>query len=101
HYQGQYRMEVKDGDPIIVPFTFDVRDGIVWPLIVLISGIVLGRLVQSTNTPRAQAQLRLMDKFQSVAVSVERIPSTELRQSLQGRLDQIMVDIRTMARSEA
>jgi len=101
HYQGQYRIEIEDGDPIIVPFSFDVRDGIVWPIVVLLAGIVLGRLIQSTNSPRAQAQMRLMDRFQLVAASVERITSPAIRESLQDRLDQIMVDIRAMARSEA
>jgi hypothetical protein len=101
HYQGQYRIEVKDGDPITLPFTFDVRDGIMWPIVVLLAGIVLGRVIQSTNTPRAQAQMRLMDRFQSVAASVETLKAPAIRQSLRDRLDQIMIDIRMMSRTEA
>jgi hypothetical protein len=100
HYQGQYRAELQGGDPITVPFALDVRDGPILPLIVLILGIVLGRLIQSTNTPRAQAQIRLLDKFNLVSVAVDNVGTAEVKRALQLRLSETLVDIRKMSQGE-
>jgi len=101
HYQGQYRAELGGSNAIVVPFTLDVRDGPLLPFLVLILGIALGRLIQSTNTPRAQAQMRLLDKYNQVSVVVESVGQVPAKQSLQLRLGQTLVDIRRMSRSEA
>jgi hypothetical protein len=99
HYQGQYRAELIGADPITVPFTLDVRDGPVLPLLILVLGIVLGRLIQSANTPRAQAQLRLLDQYHLVADVVDGVGASTVKQSLQLRLNQTYVDIRRMSQS--
>ena len=101
HYQGQYRIELKSGDPITVPFTLDMRDGLVLPLILLFLGIVLGRIVQSANTPRAQAQFRLMDRVQELSGRVASVAFVPIRRALQPLLNQAMIDIRAMSRTEA
>lgn len=101
HYQGQYRIEMRGADPLSVPFTLDVRDGPLLPLVVLVLGIALGRLIQSTNTPRAQAQIRLLDKYHIVATAVHGLGTAPVRNSLELRLGQTLVDIRKMSQSEA
>lgn len=101
HYQGQYRIELKGSEPLVVPFSLDVRSGPLLPLLVLILGIVLGRLIQSTNTPRAQAQLRLMDQYQRIAIIVDSVVEVTARNYLHLRLGQIFIDIGKMSRPEA
>ena len=72
HYQGQYRVQLVGSDPIVVPFTLDVRDGPLLPVIILLAGIAVGRFVQSTNAPRLQSQMRLMDQYNLVSGEVDR-----------------------------
>jgi hypothetical protein len=101
HYQGQYRIELNDGDPITIPFTLDMRDGPLLPLIVLFLGIVLGRIIQSANSPRTQAQFRLMDRVRELTARVANVAFAPVRRALQQLLNQATIDIRVMSRSDA
>jgi hypothetical protein len=100
HYQGQYRAELKDGDPITVTSTLDVRDGPLLPLLILILGIVVGRLLQSANTPQAQMQTRLLDKYYGVQNEIGRVGDADARKSLMLRMGQALAYIRALSLPE-
>jgi hypothetical protein len=101
HYQGQYRIQFTGSDPMVVPFTLDVRDGPLLPVMVLLLGIAAGRFVQSTNAPRLQSQMRLMDQYNLVFGEVDRLTDNVIAQSLRLRLSEVLVDIRNLAQPEA
>jgi hypothetical protein len=101
HYQGQYRAELKDGDPVTIASTLDVRDGPLLPLFVLVLGIVVGRLLQFANTPQALMQTRLLDKYYGVQAAVNGVHEANARRSLLLRMSQVLVYIRALSMPEA
>ncbi|MCA1591077.1 MAG: hypothetical protein LC754_00140 [Acidobacteria bacterium] len=60
-YVGAAHFVLKDSEAAtVVPFTLDVRDAPWWPLVVLVFGVVVGRLVKNMSSPEAVLQLKLM-----------------------------------------
>jgi hypothetical protein len=53
-------------DPVTASITLDVKHGPWIALVVLLIGILIGRLVQSMNTPQAQARQRLLTPLSSL-----------------------------------
>lgn len=67
HYQGSLRLRIKGLDqPVTFNVALDVRNGLAIPLLILLAGVLVGRLVQSTSTPAAQAQVRLLRRYYSL-----------------------------------
>jgi hypothetical protein len=100
HYQGQYSISVKDAALLTVPISLDVRDGPLLALGVLILGIFLGRVIQATNSARAQSQMKLLDRYNSISSAVSAIQYAPNRRLLEISLEDARVDIRLMSRSE-
>ncbi|MFC5865006.1 hypothetical protein ACFPT7_22045 [Acidicapsa dinghuensis] len=115
HYQGQFLAKLKNVDDldeeghkevaafdaISVPFAVDVRDGPLLALVVLVVGIALGRLIQSSNSPQAQARVRLMQAFTKVSADVNAVRDVRARGFLQLRLSQILIDIESASPDES
>ena len=63
-YSGYLRLEsVKFANPVLVPFDLKIRQGPLLPLLVILVGILVGRIMQGNSTPTAQMQLRLLPRL--------------------------------------
>ncbi len=63
-YQGMLRLKLENAnDPVIVNVALDVRDGPLGPLLVVLAGIIVGRLVRGMETPEARKQVKLLPRF--------------------------------------
>lgn len=64
NYQGTLRFKLAGVDePVSVATSIDVRQGPFWALVVVLLGILLGRLVRDMETPAAQTQVKLMPVY--------------------------------------
>lgn len=66
-------------DPITTSFTWTVRSGPVLPLVVLILGILAGRFVQLTNSPRAQMQQRLFRQLYALQYASSQLNDPDVK----------------------
>ncbi len=90
-YQGTLRFKVEDvDDPISVTTGIDVRQGPFWALIVVLLGIVLGRLVRDMETPVAKAQLKLMPDYRRLRAAAYDLQNEEARLDALSQLDAFM-----------
>lgn len=63
-YQGTLRFKLENADePLKVNTTIAVRDAPIWALIVIILGILVGRLSQDMESPKAQKQVNLYPRY--------------------------------------
>ncbi len=93
HYTGNiyYQLQGKN-ESISIPLDISVRYGPFWPVVVLLLGILLGRLALSMRTPTATKQLHLWPYYLQVKQEIERIPAgqqQEFRQQLSEIYDHI------------
>ena len=100
HYQGQYSISSKGTALLTVPVALDVRNGPLLALAILLLGIVLGRVIQATNSARAQSQMNLLDQYNTVSSAVAAILFPPNKRFLEICLENIRVDIRLMSRPE-
>jgi hypothetical protein len=101
HYQGQYPIGVRNGAAVSwIPVSLDVRNGPLLALCILAVGVVLGRLIQASNSARSQSQMKLLDRYNSVSSAVSSIQDAANKRFLEINLENARADIRLMARSE-
>jgi hypothetical protein len=63
-YQGLLRFTLAGADtPAEVKIDLDVRDGPFWPLVVILLGIIAGRLARGMETEAARLQLKLYPRY--------------------------------------
>ena len=63
-YQGTLRFKLENLDePVKVNGTIAVRDAPIWALIVIVAGILVGRLSQDMESPKAQKQVKLYPRY--------------------------------------
>ena len=63
-YQGTLRFKVENADePVRVNATIAVRDAPIWALVVIVAGILVGRLAQDMESPKAQKQVKLYPRY--------------------------------------
>ena len=61
-YSGTLRLKVEDLDnPVTANVTMDVRDPPLWPFVVLVAGVVVGRLSIASNTPAGSRKLKFLE----------------------------------------
>lgn len=99
HYEGTYRIGLRGAPEIKVPFTLDVHDGPLFPLLVLLLGICFGRLLKAANSQQLQDQVSLLDQYNRVSGQVNAITQANIAQALRQRLNEIHIDILNSAQS--
>lgn len=63
-YHGTLRFKIENADELVkLNTTIFVRDSPVWALIVIIAGILIGRLAQDMESSKAQKQINLMPRY--------------------------------------
>jgi hypothetical protein len=73
-YRGSIRIDSPSFNaPIIVPFDLRVRDGPTWPLLVILLGIVIGRLVQANSNPIVQMKIRLTMRLAQLQSTINQV----------------------------
>jgi hypothetical protein len=102
HYQGEFRVKLGNAETwLVIPSTLDVRDGGLLPLVFVLLGILLGRFVQSANSPTLQAQQRLFEKYNVVLAWISRVTDHLDRDALALRACLTRIDIGQMAKPES
>lgn len=88
NYQGTLRFKLATQDePVLVTTNIDVRQGPFWALIVVLLGILLGRLVRDMERPTAQAQVNLMPDYRRLRAVANDLKEAEARVDALGQLD--------------
>lgn len=89
-YTGTLRFKLKDSDkPVAVKFDLSLRDGPLLPLLVVILGIIFGRLARSMETPAAKLQVALLPRFYSLQEKATAISDAASAAYVAGRLRDI------------
>ena len=85
-YVGNLRINVKNlEDAVSTPLVLNVRDGPILPLIIIVVGISMGRIVQITNSPRLQVQTRLLQYLYVLEYAAQSISDLAVLQYLRGK----------------
>lgn len=74
-YKGSLRLEspVFGAAPLLLPLDLKVRQGPLWPLVVILIGIMIGRISQGVNTPAAQMQDRLNPRLDRLQGAISQV----------------------------
>lgn len=87
-YRGSLRFQLAGADaPVSVTTSLDVRQGPFWALVVVLLGILLGRLVRDMETPTAQAQVKLMPEYLRLRAAANALKEAEGRADTLAQLD--------------
>jgi hypothetical protein len=79
-YQGTLRFTLTGTDETIrIPTTLSVRRGPLWALVVVLMGILLGRLIRNMETDTAQIQIKLMPEYYRLRASANDLKEAEDR----------------------
>ncbi|MCL4264729.1 MAG: hypothetical protein KJ069_16015 [Anaerolineae bacterium] len=79
-YQGTLRFTIEGAtEPLSIPTTLAVRQGPLWALVVVLLGILLGRLVRDMETPIAQTQVRLIPEYLRLRAAADGLKEAEDR----------------------
>jgi len=94
HYVGTIQYQVEGStDSISIPLGISVRYGPFWPIIVLLMGILLGRLSFDTTTPIAVKQLDLLPRYYQLQGEISLITDSQKKKDLSQELNKIYNDI--------
>lgn len=86
-YRGTFRFKVADEEqPVIVNVDLDVRDGPFWPFLLIVLGIIVGRLARDMDTPAAQTQIKLRPRYQQLLTKADEITNNEAKSYVIGEL---------------
>ncbi|HXD31175.1 MAG TPA: hypothetical protein VN643_08660 [Pyrinomonadaceae bacterium] len=100
-YIGTLRLGLKGADsPTVVGFTLNVRTAPWWPLLILVLGVIAGRLIQKMSTPEALLQVKLLKRLFRIQDSIVQLRSDRDRQLLLGRLDDLKARIDSGSETE-
>jgi hypothetical protein len=79
-YQGMVRLTVQDlNETVPVNLDITVRSGPLWPLLIIILGIVLGRLSRGMETPAAKLQLKYVRQLSQIRIRTKLISNSAAR----------------------
>lgn len=100
-YVGALRLGLAGADtPSVVNFTLNVRSAPWWPLLVLLFGVIAGRLVKNMSTPEAVLQIKLLKRLFRIQDSVLDLRSDRDRQFLLRHLDDLKARIESGSETE-
>lgn len=100
-YVGGLRLGLAGTDtPSVANFTLNVRSAPWWPLLVLLFGVIAGRLIKNMSTPEAVLQIKLLKRLFRIQDSVLGLRSDRDRKLLLGRLDDLKARIESGSETE-
>lgn len=100
-YVGTLRLWMAGADsPTTVAYTLNVRAAPWWPLLVLLLGVIAGRVIRNMSTPEALLQVKLLKRLFRIQDSVLGLGSERDRQILLGRLDDLKARIESGGETE-
>ena len=101
NYIGTLRLGLKGVEsPTVVGFTLNVRTAPWAPLVILLLGVVAGRLIQKMSTPEALLQVKLLKRLFRIQDSMLQLRSGRDRQILLGRLEDLKARIDSGSETE-
>ena len=101
-YQGSIRLKVENSDdPVKVNATIEVRYGPILPLLVILLGVVVGRLALAMQTPEAQMQMRLFGRYHSLFHESQEVKNPDARAKLDEDLQEIYKQINLANKTES
>jgi hypothetical protein len=93
-YQGTLRFKVKGSDdPVTVNADLNLRDGPIWAVLIVLAGIMVGRLVRGMSTPEAQKQVKFLPLLYQLGASAERVQNADAHSYLTAQLQNAKVKI--------
>jgi hypothetical protein len=99
-YQGSMRLLMNHmDDAVTTPVTLDVRHGPWIAALALLAGILLGRFVQSVNTPQALAQQRLFGTLFTLQGAERDVADPAAQILLTSMIEQARQDIAAMVKT--
>ncbi|HSE17755.1 MAG TPA: hypothetical protein VLB46_11940 [Pyrinomonadaceae bacterium] len=100
-YIGTLRLGLRGAEnPTVVGFTLNVRTAPWWPLVILLIGVIAGRVIKKMSTPEALLQVKLLKRLFRIQDSVVQLRSEPDRQLLLGRLDDLKARIDSGSETE-
>lgn len=82
-YQGTLRFKMTGTDtPVTVNVDLNVRDGPIWPLLIVVAGIIVGRLARGMETPEAKKQIKLLPRFYQLRAEADKVQNAEAKAHL-------------------
>ena len=100
-YVGGVRFGLVGTDsPAVVAYTLNVRRAPWWPLVVLLIGIIVGRIIKNMSTPEALLQVKLLKRLFRIQDSVFGLRSDRDRDLMIRRLDDLKVRIESGSETE-
>lgn len=100
-YQGSIRLDVENADdPVTANVALDIRHAPWIALLVLGVGILLGRFVQSLNTPLAQLQQRLLGSLFALQGAESDVHDAAVASLLGALFERLRQDINLGVKSE-
>jgi len=100
-YTGTLRFKVKDSvKPVTVNLDLSVREGPLLPLLVVVFGIIFGRLARSMETPTAKMQVTLLPRFYNLQDKASVVSDATSAEYLAGRLRNIRKEIEAATLTE-
>ncbi len=86
-YKGILRFRFKGSDtPVNVNLVLDVRNGPLLPILIILLGIMLGRLARSMETPEAKSQLKLYPGYLRLEADAKSVENTDAFEYLEKKL---------------
>ena len=86
-YQGTLRFKVKGSDdPVIINIDLNLRDSPIWAVLIILAGIIVGRLARGMSTPEAQKQIKFLPRLYQLRDSADRLENAEARTYLAGQI---------------
>lgn len=100
-YQGTLRFKVKGSDdPVTINADLNLRDGPVFAVLIILVGIIIGRLARGMSTPEAQKQIRFLPRLYQLDASAQRVQNAKAREYLGGQIQDARERIRSAKETE-
>jgi len=101
HYRGILRFKLEGSDdPLTINVDLDVRDGPLWPLLVILFGIIVGRLLKGMETREAQTQIKLLPRFYQLRADAAAVQNTDAAAYLSQQLRTVKRKLEAAEESE-
>jgi hypothetical protein len=93
-YNGTLRLRLKGADaPLPVAFTLDVRDGPWWALVVIVAGIIVGRIASHMTSPEAQREDAFLRRYYRLKARAEGLADEVAHAHVRGLLDEFLAKL--------
>jgi hypothetical protein len=100
-YEGSVRLRTPGSDePLTVPLVVNVRIGPVVPLILIIAGIVAGRLSRQLESPEIKAQMKALQRFYIASSRIDHLRDADSVRFLRDEATEIKRKIERGSTSE-